>query len=170
MSGFPSLQPAFTALVEIDAPLGVGSLSKGAPLTVVPMTGGTLKAEPGFTSPALDAKFIGTGYDYIRHDPSGEHMRLDVRSQLKNKDGALFSLYYTGVIAKDPALLKVLEGSPDAQTTEFGNAFTHFTFETGSPALKELETSVFVGSGRFRIEKGKPTVVEYKISKVVYRP
>jgi len=44
---------------------------------------------------------------------------------------------------------------------------THFKFETGSEKLKSLEEKVFVGSGRFIVEEGKPTVVEYKISEVV---
>ena len=40
-------------------------------------------------------------------------------------------------------------------------------FETGDEKLKDLELGVFVGAGRFLVEKGKPIVVEYKISKVV---
>ena len=40
-------------------------------------------------------------------------------------------------------------------------------FETGDEKLKELETSVFVGAGRFVVEKDKPVTVEYKMSKVV---
>lgn len=40
-------------------------------------------------------------------------------------------------------------------------------FETGADDLKDLTTSTFVAAGRFRVEEGKPTVVEYKISKVV---
>lgn len=39
-------------------------------------------------------------------------------------------------------------------------------FETGDEKLKELETGMFVGAGRFRVEEGK-VVVEYKMSKVV---
>ena len=39
-------------------------------------------------------------------------------------------------------------------------------FETGVPELAELEKKVYVGSGRFIIEPGKPVTVEYKISEV----
>jgi hypothetical protein len=46
------------------------------------------------------------------------------------------------------------------------NIVTHFKFETGSEKLKALEEKVFVGSGRFILEEGNPTVVEYKISEV----
>jgi Protein of unknown function (DUF3237) len=45
-------------------------------------------------------------------------------------------------------------------------AVTHLTFETGSEKHKELETSVFVAAGRFIVEKDKPVVVEYKVSRV----
>ena len=40
-------------------------------------------------------------------------------------------------------------------------------FETGDEKLKDLEIGVFVGAGRFVVEKGKPVVVEYKLSKAV---
>ena len=40
-------------------------------------------------------------------------------------------------------------------------------FETGDEKLKDLETGVFLGAGRFVVEQGKPVVVEYKISKAV---
>ena len=39
-------------------------------------------------------------------------------------------------------------------------------FETGSEELKDLEKKIYVGSGRFIIEAGKATTVEYKISEV----
>ena len=81
MSGFPSLQPAFTVRVDIDAPMQVGG-QHGAQLVIVPMVSGTVKSEPGF-EPKLDGELHGTGYDYIHNDADGGNMRLDVRSQVK---------------------------------------------------------------------------------------
>lgn len=40
-------------------------------------------------------------------------------------------------------------------------------FETGEESLKDLELSVFVGSGRFVVEAGQPVIVEYKLSRLV---
>ena len=40
-------------------------------------------------------------------------------------------------------------------------------FETGEGKLKALEDGVFIGAGRFIVEKDRPVVVEYKISQVV---
>ena len=50
----------------------------------------------------------------------------------------------------------------EANTT----AVTHVSFETGEESLKDIEHKVYVGSGRFILEEGKPVVVEYKISEV----
>ncbi|KAF2838638.1 hypothetical protein M501DRAFT_1004419 [Patellaria atrata CBS 101060] len=165
MTDYPALQPAFTVRVLIDAPFQIGSASKGTPLSVVPMVGGTVKSEPGF-EPAIEAELHGVGYDYIHNDASGEHMRLDVRSQLRDKDGALLAMYYQGNVVLTPAVVKVLTGSSDAETTPWGDSFVTFQFETGSSKFKSLETMVFVAAGRFIFEDGKITV-EYKVSKVV---
>jgi len=167
MSGFPSLQPAFTVLVEIDAPLGIGYGSRGSLLNIAPMTGGSLKSEPGF-SPAINASWVGRGADYIHVDPSGKHMRLNAHGVVKDEaTSGLVYLNYTGVVELSPALGKVLSGEPDAKTTDFGDSFIEMHFETGEETLKILETGQYVGAGRFVVEAGKPVVVEYKISRVV---
>lgn len=54
MSGFPSLTPAFTVRVTIDAPMPVGGQG-GSSLVIVPMVGGTIKSEEG-VEPKLDAE------------------------------------------------------------------------------------------------------------------
>lgn len=43
----------------------------------------------------------------------------------------------------------------------------HFTFETGDEKFKALEDGVFVGAGRFVVEKDRPVFVEYRVSQVV---
>ncbi|KAE8325485.1 hypothetical protein BDV39DRAFT_178523 [Aspergillus sergii] len=164
MSGFPTLKPAFTVRVNIDAPLAVGSASRSNPLQVVPMTGGTVKGDSGF-SPALDAEFVGVGNDYIHADADGKHLRLNAHGVLKTKDDALLYLNYTGVVTLTPAEQAVFAGTASEGSTPFGNIFTHFTFETGDERYKDLENRVFVGQGRFNIESGKP-VVEYRVSQV----
>lgn len=62
--------------LNIGVPLLVGSVSRGTPCTVVPITGGTLRSEPGFELD-IDASFVGTGNDYIHNDADGRNMRLD---------------------------------------------------------------------------------------------
>lgn len=81
MSGFPSLTPAMTILVEIEAPMSVGSASRGAPLSVVPMVGGTIRSHPEFPT-EVDATLTG-GYDYIHNDPDNKRMRLNAHSTAK---------------------------------------------------------------------------------------
>ena len=71
------------------------------------------------------------GSDFIRQDPSGKHVRLDVNSILKDTTGAIIAFKYSGVIALTPSTATVLGGSPDAKTTGFGDAceFSGFWFE-----------------------------------------
>ena len=82
MSDFPTLEPAFTLQVAIDPPIDIGSASRGTHLTVVPMIGGSMKSEPGF-SPAVDATLKGVGNDYIHRDTTGTHMRLNANAVLE---------------------------------------------------------------------------------------
>lgn len=56
MSGFPSLQPAFTVRVDIGPPMQVGGQA-GTQLAIVPMISGTVESEPGF-EPKLNAKML----------------------------------------------------------------------------------------------------------------
>ena len=110
----------------------------------------------------------------------------------RDKSGGLVYLNYTGIVDITPELGAILSQKPDAKTTEFGNSckssfaghsvllsaspksfgltvalVIEMRFETGDEKLKSLETMTFVGAGRFRVEQGKPVVVEYKLSKVV---
>ena len=57
--------------------------------------------------------------------------------------------------------------SPHCELSLMAILVIEMKFETGDEKLKDLELGVFVGSGHFLVEKGKPAVVEYKISKVV---
>jgi hypothetical protein len=62
------------------------------------------------------------GSDYIRRNPDGKHVRLDVVSILNDKSsGAVIRYNYTGVIDITGPAGKVLGGEPDAATTEFGD-------------------------------------------------
>jgi len=107
------------------------------------------------------------GSDFLRQDPSGKLLRLEVYSVLKDQSGTMITYTYSGVLNRSPGVAKILEGSADAETTGFGDAFTHVLFETGDEKLRAMEEKVYVASGRFIIEEGKGPIVEYKISEVV---
>ena len=47
-----------------------------------PMTNLIVKSEPGF-SPSVDAEIVGNANDYIHHDPSGKHLRLNAHGVVK---------------------------------------------------------------------------------------
>ncbi|KAG9377957.1 DUF3237 domain containing protein [Pyrenophora tritici-repentis] len=164
MAGFPFLQPAFTVRVNIDAPMQVGGQS-GPGLVIVPMVSGTVKSERGF-EPKLDGELHGVGYDYIHNDTNGGNMRLDVRSQVKTDDGTILAMYYKGTVALTPGVVAMLSGSPDAKTTDYGDSFVTFSFETGSDKYKDLQNGTYVAAGHF-VKEGDGVIVEYKVSKAI---
>lgn len=53
----------------------MGSLSRGTPLTVVPLVSATLESESGFPV-VVHAEMRGNGADYVHTDPDGGRMRL----------------------------------------------------------------------------------------------
>lgn len=76
ISDHPSLKPALHLRVAVGNATQVGSLSRGTPLTVVPLVSASLDSEPGFPI-SIHARNRGHGgVDYVRNDPDGKRMRL----------------------------------------------------------------------------------------------
>lgn len=75
-------------------------------------------------------------------------------------------MYYKGTVALTPGVKAILSGSSDAKTTDFGDSFVTFSFETGSEKWKELQNGTYVAAGRFVVGEGKGVVVEYRVSRV----
>ncbi|KAH8599703.1 hypothetical protein B0O99DRAFT_323597 [Bisporella sp. PMI_857] len=163
---FPNLIPAFVTHIVLDPAFSIGDISSGGPLTVVPFASEDSYLRSVENYPIkVDAIFVH-GSDFIRQDPSGSHIRLNVNSVLRDRTSALLSFKYDGIIKVTPYVAAVLGGSPDTASTEFGDAFTHVVFEAGAEELKALEQKVYVAAGRFIVGKGKKTIVEYLISEV----
>jgi hypothetical protein len=72
----PSLKPSFTMTIVIGPALPIGSLSRGNPLTVVPLLGGTFQSVEGWHGSRIEATLRGQGADYVHNDPDGGRMRL----------------------------------------------------------------------------------------------
>ncbi|PNY20645.1 Uncharacterized protein TCAP_07339 [Tolypocladium capitatum] len=166
-ANFPILIPAFTAQpnlaqIYIDTPLAIT-----ADLLAIPFlpTSGRLVSEPSYPY-ALRATFVH-GSDYLRRDPDGRHVRLDVRSVARDDgSGALLKFSYNGVVDVTGDAGKVIAGDRNASTTGFGSAFVQVRFETQDQRLQDIENKLYVGSGRFIVQESQPIVVEYKISEV----
>lgn len=88
---------------------------------------------------------------------------------LRNNDDTIFAMYYKGTVKLTAGVQAVLGGSPQAGTTDYGDSFVTFSFETGNEKYKDLENGTYVAAGHFVVnEPGvKGIVVEYKVSKVV---
>ncbi|KAF5657326.1 hypothetical protein FHETE_10487 [Fusarium heterosporum] len=142
LTNFPALVPAFTAQIPINDPLIISSSLLNIPFIA---NAGTLVSEPGY-EPPLEATFIH-GSDFIRRDPDGQWVKLDVTSVARDASGAMLRFSYNGVVD--------MEGDEGK-----------IRFETDAPGLRLLQDKLYVGSGRFIIEEDRPVIVEYKISEV----
>ncbi|KAJ4271873.1 hypothetical protein NW762_000582 [Fusarium torreyae] len=161
LTNFPVLIPAFTAQIAIDRPLIISSNLLNIPFLP---NEGTLISEPGY-EPSLEATFVH-GSDFLRRDPDGQWVKLEVSSVARDISGAVLRFNYNGVVDMAGDEGKVIRGDANATTTGFGNAFVQVRFETDAPGLKLLQDKLYVGSGRFVIEEDQPIIVEYKISEI----
>ncbi|KAK3300320.1 uncharacterized protein B0H64DRAFT_12398 [Chaetomium fimeti] len=163
MANFPKLIPAFTIQVVIQTPTPVSPSLVFVPLA---STGGSIVSEPSY--PIQLRAAIEHGGDFIRVSADGTQARLDVQSLARDAvTGALVRFTYRGKVDTTGAMGRVLRGEEGAGTTGFGDAVSVVEFETGGGELAVLENKVYVGTGRFIIEAGKPTIVEYLVSEVV---
>ncbi|KAG7293097.1 hypothetical protein NEMBOFW57_003143 [Staphylotrichum longicolle] len=160
MADFPKLIPAFTIQVALDQTAPISSTLTFAPFL---SSGGSIVSDPSYPI-QVDAA-LEHGADYITLSRDGRYVKLDVQSLARDaRTGGLLRFTYTGKVAMGGAAGKVLRGEAGAATTGFGDAFVEF--QTGSEELKAIEEKVYVGSGRFVLETGKPVIVEYKVSEV----
>jgi hypothetical protein len=92
---------------------------------------GTLISEPGYEL-SIDAKFIH-GSDFLRRDPDGQWVKLEVTSVARDTSGAIMRFSYNGVVDMAGDEGKVIRGDANATTTGFGNAceFTPIAFAPG---------------------------------------
>ncbi|KAL3488624.1 hypothetical protein BJX62DRAFT_211377 [Aspergillus germanicus] len=110
MSGFPSLQPAFTVYRSPvsccripnrrDVQRGHSDGSSECistctprvrlltPSTLQPITTGQLISEPGFNTP-VDAELV-FGSDYVRMETSLSHVRINVNAVMKDKTSGAY--------------------------------------------------------------------------------
>lgn len=87
--------------------------------------------------------------------------------QCRNKDGALLSYTYKGIVEIDPDVMLIFANDPQARTTPYGKALSLVNFESGDERFKGLEHSLFVGSAHFvALGEGK-YFIETKISRVM---
>ena len=77
-------------------------------------------------------------------------------------------MHYQGVVKVDEATTKVLQLSPEAKTTNYGDQyfFTSPFIETSSEKFKWMETSLWIAQGHWVVDD-KGWAVEYEIYRAV---
>jgi hypothetical protein len=106
----------------------------------------------------LNARLLGGG-EWGLIGPDG-FLRVDVRLQAETNDGAFLYIQYTGLLGLNDAVQGALGNHAG---TEYGDQyfFTNPRIETGDARYAWLNTTFFIGEGRF-LPGHK---VEYRISR-----
>lgn len=159
----PKLEPAFTlrGYLDFENFLRVGVVKSGPQRGFVHVTSGFLEGS------GIKAKVVPGGGDWLLQDTSANIGHLDVRAQFKTEDGEGIYVHYDGVLRMDEATQKMLSRSEDAKDTQYGDHyfFTTPIFETGIEKLKWINSTVFVGQGRWVVDKDG-YAVEYTVYRV----
>ena len=90
-------------------------------------------------------------------NPATNTAHLNVRAGARSSTGDGIFLQYQGTLEVNEAGEKVLSGSPDARSTEYGDQewFTSPLIETNSQNFKWMEETVWLGQGHWVVdEKG----------------
>ncbi|TDZ27207.1 hypothetical protein C8035_v012011 [Colletotrichum spinosum] len=111
---------------------------------------GALVSEPTYPL-RLDAVFLH-GSDLLRFGPHGAHARASTTRRTIDVSG--------------PAGKVLKNRKKGGKTTDFGDAFIHPKFRDEPQRAERVGNKVHVESGRFLLEQGKPSDVEYDISEV----
>jgi hypothetical protein len=93
---------------------------------------------------------------------------LDVRLHARTTSGHFIYWHYHAQLPITENVGKVIQGAPDATSTEYGEIafFPTPTMETSDPELKWIERSTFIGEGRVVVDKDG-AAVEYEVYRVV---
>ena len=108
----------------------------------------------------LNGKVLGGG-EWALIGPDG-FLRVDVRVQVQTHDDAFLYVQYVGLLGLDETVQGALA---EGKGTEFGDQYfyTNPRIETGDQRYAWLNTTFFVGQGRFLAGGG----VEYRVSRPV---
>ena len=135
----PRLELAFEVRVEVEPAVEVGGASERERLFFVPITGGTV------AGPSLTGEILPGGGDWYVDRDGVAH--LDARYVLRTDEGELVDVRNRGFWRADPGTTARLDAGIDVPEDEYYYR-TSPVFTTGSPRLRWLTETVFVGLAR----------------------
>lgn len=143
-----------------------GPVSTGGQTLLVPILSTSLSTVPSYTGPTLTATTALLGADWIHADPSGEHLRLDVRSVVKLDSGKHLDINYKGIVAVTDETKAILAGGAKEGSLPWGTVYAQWKFQAEDEALKGLQDKLWVASGRFNVGGDGGVEVEYHVFEV----
>jgi hypothetical protein len=139
----------FSAQLAEPIPIGAGPIGTRNYFDV---TSGVVSGD------RVKGKVLGGG-EWALVGPDG-FLRVDVRLQIQTHDDAFLYMQYTGLLGMDETVQNALA---QGLGTDFGDQyfFTNPRIETGDERYTWMNTTFFVGEGRFLSGGG----VEYRLSR-----
>ncbi|KAI1107498.1 hypothetical protein F4804DRAFT_297189 [Jackrogersella minutella] len=159
----PTLEHVFTMRVYLHPDItDLGLNASGATRLIAGVASGSIK----FENSKIEAQILPPGGDWPLVNFNANSFHIDARVRAKTDAGEIY-LHYTGTVALDKGMKKILTKAPDASSTKFGDAnwFTKFNVETSDQRLKWMETNVLVSQGRWQIDE-KGVAAEYLVYKL----
>ena len=98
--------------------------------------------------PRINGKQFGSVGDWMLVGADG-FLRMDVRTQIETKDGAIICAHYFGPAETNQATAQAFATSTPTEFSDQSNR-SHWLLETGDPRYAWVNQSVFVGEGRLR--------------------
>jgi hypothetical protein len=117
-------------------------------------------SEAQLEGPRIRATLAASGSDWMWVSDDG-FWRPDVRAPFRTADGATVLMHYTGLVEQTPAFKAAAEGDrPTNWTDQYMRLVIRF--DTGAPAYRWLNTSLFVARGRL-LGRGH---IEYEVCRL----
>jgi len=129
----------FVLTAHLAAPIPIGRGPMGT-RTFFEVTGGEIIGE------RVNARILGGGEWALL--PADGFVRVDVRFQAETDDGAFFYAQYFGLLERSEA---VVASTQAGNSTDFDDQYfyTNPRIETGDERYSWMNTTFFVGEGRF---------------------
>jgi hypothetical protein len=143
----------------------VGEISSGATFVHYEYSVGSITTVEGYKGPKVEGQIVNAA-DWLYIDPSQEHASVNLKGIVKTVTNASLHFSWTGHAYLDDTTAAILQHSAAPDKTPFGRLTVNNSFTAGDPALKGLNTTCFVGHGRYSLKNGQ-ICVETRLARVV---
>ncbi|KAK4495928.1 hypothetical protein PRZ48_013196 [Zasmidium cellare] len=167
----PTLEQIFTMRLyrNKEDTLALGTTQGSSMHIITPYSSGSLR------STSINATLLTGSSNSLHFNPSTSTTHLDARIHFLDRAlNAAFHVRFTGVARSDELIQKILDGDPEARTTESREhyEFMHPVFEVSREEDRWMESTAWIGHGHYVVERneadgGIEAAVEFEVYRLV---